>query len=188
MKKLKYNDISGKQYGRLTAINRIKNNRGIMVWRCICICGEETDVSYNRLSTFKVDKCNKCKIGNSQANRNLNKELPSYLLKRIKHCAKTRNLHFDDSLSEQYLYELYLKQNKICAISGIRIDFAKTNHLHQIGNTTASLDRINSDNGYVKDNIQWVHKNINIMKNDLSMQRFLELCKEIAIKKGAKNE
>ena len=33
--------------------------------------------------------------------------------------------------------------------------------------------------GYLKDNIQWVHKDVNILKRSLSMDRLLSLCKKI---------
>jgi hypothetical protein len=45
---------------------------------------------------------------------------------------------------------------------------------------TASLDRINSDEGYIKGNVQWVHKDINIMKNIYSSKYFIEMCKKVA--------
>ena len=42
---------------------------------------------------------------------------------------------------------------------------------------TASLDRIDSNKGYVTDNIQWVHKDINYMKSDLDEQQFIHYCR-----------
>ena len=44
----------------------------------------------------------------------------------------------------------------------------------RIGN--ASLDRIDSSKGYVKDNIQWVHKDVQIMKNKFSEDYFKQIC------------
>jgi hypothetical protein len=45
---------------------------------------------------------------------------------------------------------------------------------------TASLDRIDSSKGYVEGNVQWVHKRINIMKNDLSDSEFIEWCRVVS--------
>lgn len=42
---------------------------------------------------------------------------------------------------------------------------------------TASLDRINSSIGYTIDNVQWVHKKINMMKMDLSQEEFINYCR-----------
>lgn len=44
---------------------------------------------------------------------------------------------------------------------------------------TASPDRIDSSLGYTKDNVQWVHKDVNTIKWDLSHDRFVKLCKTI---------
>jgi len=44
---------------------------------------------------------------------------------------------------------------------------------------TASLDRINSVRGYEPDNVQWVHKTVNFMKQALSDKELLEWCQKI---------
>lgn len=46
-------------------------------------------------------------------------------------------------------------------------------------NRTASLDRIDSSKGYLENNVQWVHKDINWMKQDYSHEEFLQYCKLI---------
>ena len=50
---------------------------------------------------------------------------------------------------------------------------------------TASIDRIDSSAGYVAGNIQFVHKHINKMKNNLDEQCFIEMCKLVAFHKAA---
>ena len=44
---------------------------------------------------------------------------------------------------------------------------------------TASLDRIDSNLGYVKGNVQWVHKHINVMKNIFNQDMFIFLCNQV---------
>jgi hypothetical protein len=77
----------------------------------------------------------------------------------------------------EYCDELLKKQNHECALSGLPIsakgDFNKI---------TASLDRINNDKGYAIGNVQWVHKEINMMRGSLSIDRYIELCKSVADK------
>lgn len=69
-----------------------------------------------------------------------------------------------------------INQNNKCALSGIPLissgDFK---------DITASLDRIDNSIGYEKDNIQWVHKEINMMRGTLTIERFIEICKSVAI-------
>lgn len=44
-------DISGRRFGRLTALNptRRRDDRGSVIWHCVCDCGSEADISYNSL-------------------------------------------------------------------------------------------------------------------------------------------
>jgi hypothetical protein len=100
-------------------------------------------------------------------------EISGFYWSGIKCMAKTFNRDLDISISEAY--DLYVKQNKKCAISGVPIYFSKIAK----GINTASLDRIDSSLGYIKNNIQWVHKDINRMKLNFAQSYFLELCRYI---------
>lgn len=44
---------------------------------------------------------------------------------------------------------------------------------------TASLDRIDSSKGYVVGNVQWVHKDVNTVKWDLTLDNFFRVCKMV---------
>ena len=93
-------------------------------------------------------------------------------------CAKVRNLELD--ITPEYVLELYHKQGGRCAISGVQLTW-KTSHR---GSCTASLDRIDNSKGYLKGNVQWVHKHINYMKRTHSQEYFIELCKLVARNNG----
>lgn len=94
--------------------------------------------------------------------------------------ARRRNLEY--SVTNEYLWNLFLKQGKKCALTGLDITLS-----HKLKNKcpnydliTASLDRIDSSKGYIKDNIQWVHKVINIMKNTLTNEQFIFMCTKVS--------
>jgi hypothetical protein len=98
--------------------------------------------------------------------------------------AKNRNLPVEITIEE--IWNLYIKQNGHCALSGIPIYFHLTGrgskcHNNQDGEGTASLDRIDSNKGYIKGNIQWVNKYINLMKTNFLIDVFKNLCKEVAL-------
>ena len=96
--------------------------------------------------------------------------------------AKRRNIKI--TVTMQDAWEIFLKQNKKCFYTGLKITHTK--YLKRINNKniyslgTASIDRKNSKLGYTKENIQWVHKDVNYMKMNLSEKYFIKLCKLIS--------
>lgn len=87
---------------------------------------------------------------------------------------KARSLSFNITIMQAW--ELFLKQNGKCAMTGIDLSFAKLNKDWSTGKQTASLDRIDSSKGYEIDNIWWVHKRINMMKKEMSVEEFQNWC------------
>ncbi len=69
---------------------------------------------------------------------------------------------------------IFKAQKCKCAISGLPI------RLGAMLYKTASLDRIDSSKGYVISNVQWVHKDINRMKNNFNQEYFVGICKIIS--------
>lgn len=74
-------------------------------------------------------------------------------------------------LSIEDAAEILASQDSKCALSGIPI--AANGDFTDI---TASLDRVDNAEGYSNSNVQWVHKEINMMRGVLSVERFKELC------------
>jgi hypothetical protein len=94
--------------------------------------------------------------------------------KKIESNAKKRGLEFNIDID--YLYNLYLNQNKKCALTGVDINIVSTSVRVKYHLNTASLDRINSDVGYVIGNVRWLHKSINQLKSDLSDDDLIYMC------------
>lgn len=165
-------DISKMKFGKWTCLDYVGNSK----WRCICECGNYSNISGIALRSGNSNQCRKC-----QFKLYIKKEeFRDTFFKRYINSAKVRNLQFN--ITKEYVYELFLKQNRKCALSGIDIKFANTSKEHLTGFTTASLDRIDSSKGYVEGNVQWIHKDINKIKNNISQERFLELCQKINLK------
>lgn len=97
--------------------------------------------------------------------------------KQILSRAKLSKIKFE--LTIEYIWDLYIKQNKKCAISGVNINFEEKNTTIRKHTKTASLDRIDSTKGYLKGNVQWIHKDINYMKTDLTQEEFFKWCEII---------
>jgi hypothetical protein len=101
--------------------------------------------------------------------------------RRIQQGAIKRNLEL--SITIEDVWNKYLQQHGKCAISGVDITLRgqeigiSSKHVHE--KTTASLDRIDSSLGYTIDNIQWIHKDLNQMKSDRSMETLIYWIKTI---------
>lgn len=159
-------------YDKLKVINfTYVNGRKEAV--CECICGKIVNRRPELLA--RVNMTNNCGCEPRGSWKGVG-SLSQTFFGRIKRSAKIRNFDFDISI--KYAWELYEKQNGKCALTGLDIPFGE--------NTTdkndASLDRIDSSLGYTKDNIQWVHKDINIMKMDMNQEEFIKMCKLVCEK------
>jgi hypothetical protein len=108
------------------------------------------------------------------------KDISGHYFACIKNGAKKRNITI--CITIEFLQELLEKQQYKCVVSGLPISMSRScKKKHSTySEQTASLDRIDSSKGYLSNNVQWVHKDINRMKQNFSEARFLELCKLVA--------
>jgi aspartate/methionine/tyrosine aminotransferase len=89
--------------------------------------------------------------------------------------AKERNFCFEITIEEAW--QQFVKQGGRCSLTNWPICFAPPSNPT---GATASLDRINSLGNYTLDNIQWLHKDVNYMKNDYEQSRLIEVAHAIA--------
>ena len=94
-----------------------------------------------------------------------------------RHEARKRRKPFNVTIED--LATIFEKQNGRCALSGVPIKISRSTEING-DRTTASLDRIDSFRGYEVDNCQFIHKIVNVMKNSLSDEEFIEWCRLIA--------
>lgn len=99
-------------------------------------------------------------------------EIPRYFWSSLISNAQRRNIEID--IDCEYIWRLFLKQNKKCALTGWDI---KINQ--KCSRNTASLDRIDSSKGYIEGNVQWLHKIVNKNKMDSKEIDFYKLCKDL---------
>lgn len=97
--------------------------------------------------------------------------LPGRKYSAIKYGAARRGIPFD--LTRDYLDLLWIIQEGRCYYTGEELDITSRS------GATASLDRKDSNYGYVKHNVVWVHNDVNFAKHTLSETRFLEIIEKI---------
>jgi len=140
-----------------------------------CFCGNIFTCSIMNLKNH-TGSCGCLKYQYDSGNKNYMwkgcGELSAHIFHSIKSNANKRGLEFDVTIND--VWEQYILQNSTCTLSGLKLEF-NTNHLDRI-TKTASLDRIDPTRGYTKGNVHWIHKTINKMKMDLSIERFVYLC------------
>lgn len=155
--------------------------KGHWAVKCKCKCGTE---KYVRITALVSGKSKGCVCRTKDINKlkvNAYGDLSDTFWGRIIKSAKIRNIEFN--ITKEFAWKLFLKQNKKCALSNLDLIMEKSmNRKKGCANITASLDRIDSSKGYIENNIQWVHKDVNKMKQELNEDYFKELCKKITKK------
>lgn len=177
--------------GNWTILSRAENGpNGQGRFNCRCKCGVEKIVGSRQLRVVVGTGCRSCSIrvpvyfvrkkGNSSARwRGCGEVSLAYFnsLKRGASGEKSKSHRvLDFSVTIEELWDLFLQQDRRCALSGVGL-------VMFIGGTnrgTASVDRIDSAKGYVQGNLQWIHKDLNMMKWTYQENHFIDLCKAVA--------
>ena len=86
---------------------------------------------------------------------------------------KLNKAALDVQVDYEYMLNLYNEQDGKCALSGIPMTY-EFNNLR-----TMSIDRIDSDKGYIPDNVQLVTQFINMAKKNRTNEEVLDILNEI---------
>lgn len=154
----------------------------------ICLCGE---IDESKFYISNKNKCKKCilKKENLKYKNKSDEEKNYYKLKQknwasknlikirvlaAKHRALRKKIDFD--IDTIFIEELLIKQNYKCKYSGVILDINSIGcKNYNININTLSIDRINSNIGYIKSNIVLTSAIVNNMKNDLSDEDFIKI-------------
>lgn len=123
-------------------------------------------------STGFLSLCKKCVKDNFKRKIDTFEGRLRNLQTSSKTTAKSRGWEYD--LDYAQLVELFRGQGGRCALTGDELIPERFN------SNTFSIDRIDSSKGYVMNNIQFVTKDVNIAKNKMNMNDFVNLCRKVA--------
>jgi hypothetical protein len=174
----------GEKFGRWTVINPLVRTDFRYMAEVLCECGTKELIRPSNLRNGRTKGCKHCmNKGNyptfrkSSANPdpNLNGLSPHWISAINQN--KERGIHrtIGVSINSFDLLHQLEKQDFKCAYTGENLNVL--NVLKSKSN--ASVDRIDSLLDYTKDNIQWVTKDVNRMKNIFSDKNFLDTCFKI---------
>ncbi len=195
-----FQDLRRKRFGSLIVVEPIgykpnpNSQGGDRIWKCLCDCGEMASVRHSSLlKTGRKERksvlgCEGCvqrfwdqkqredeaqRYGVDPAWEGYEEITRNYWI-YIMRSAERRNMKF--CLTPQQAWKQFSIQEKKCALTGWTL-ILPVGVTSLDRNRTASLDRIDSSQGYVEGNVQWLHKDINIAKLDLPQEEFINLCK-----------
>ena len=178
-------DLSGQKFGKLTVLEFGYAKKGYNYWKCECECGRHTYTTTGGLNSGNSKSCgcaNRLKKGVSGFNS---------LLYRYKRAAKLRNLKF--LLTKNQFKKLTSSNCFYCNIYPTNIIYASGSNNPkkslENGNTMAGvenskyiyngIDRIDSNIGYIKQNVVSCCGVCNHMKLNSSKEEFLNKVKQI---------
>ena len=179
-------DLKDKKFNMLTAIKPLYLYEREWVWECHCECGNTTKVRISKLKNGLTKSCGcfkKRNLNHKDGKESINwkgyEGLSLTFYSSMKASAELRGTVF--TLSPKYLWELFSEQNERCAYTGkvIKLPIHSRNFNSADNEERASLDRIDSERGYVKGNVQWVCKRVNYMKHTMKEDYFLSWVKSI---------
>lgn len=180
---VKQEDITDQKFGMLTAVSWSKNQMHITksgkkiwnnFWEFRCDCGVSKVLRKGRVKPYcrtSIKSCGCCRslTGSESSNWKGCGEITGTFWSIVERNARIRDLVLGITIEQAW--EKFQSQNGICALSGVKISFKER---------TASLDRIDSDEGYTISNVQWTHKVVNCMKWDMPESEFFDWCEIIA--------
>jgi len=162
-------NYSGAKYGLLTANKFVGRRKGHTFWEFECECGLKVERAVQSLKHANNPTCG---VGKHSPYWRGYEDISSEYFTTIKHSAKEKNLEL--SVDMKYLWSLFVAQNKKCKFTNEVLSFGTQ---YSKKDRTASLDRIDSTKGYVKGNLQWVHKDVNKLKKNFSDKQFIKICR-----------
>lgn len=170
-------DLVGTRHGEWQVVDVAGKRGGKRYWLCRCSCGKERGVMERHLLAGRSKSCGhtRYELISKRFWKGVG-SLSAQWWRQLLRGAKTRGIEVTITLHDAW--EQYQKQEGKCGLTGLLLvpPLGRRRLAREGKIPTASLDRIDSSRPYEVGNIQWVHKEINLMKNVLNNERFVHLC------------
>lgn len=180
-------NMPGKRFGKLSVksgFSEIRNINGKPQRRyyckCKCDCGKEKIIRFDALQNKRTTSCGCIHRGTKIDEYSPFRKRLSYCIRKSK--IKRKKQLSDCNLTLQDLKNQWEKQKGICPYTGIQMSLeecSSTRNRNDMTPNQASLDRIDSNVGYIKGNVEFVCVAINYAKNGFSKSQIIEFIKNI---------
>lgn len=184
---MKFVDLTGQRFGRLTVIKRVENNGKKVMWLCRCDCGNETTVFSGYLRNGDTKSCgclSKDKLRERRFKHGESRKTRLYnIWLHIKHRTSGK-------ANEKRTKKWYTDKNiKMCEEWSDFRNFRDWSNANGYDDSL-TIDRIDGNKGYSPENCRWVDwktqtrnksSNINITRNG-ETKCLKDWCTELGLK------
>jgi hypothetical protein len=164
----------------------IKNRTYARLTTSCQVCGQPVDTESRHPDRYCSKKCRTdASVARAMANRRASVEgTVRQLTTSARSRAKKKGLPCDIDIP--YMLDLLSKQKGLCAKTGrvLEASIQDNRGLRGTSPNVVSIDRIDSNAGYVKGNVQLVSYMYNTAKNKFGEKDLLELCIDVLTKAG----
>lgn len=169
----KLNETARQKYQQKKA-NFIKKGISLQGHKLCSGCKKELPITAFSKSYSSVDgmtyTCQKCIRARNNTKHNL--------LKKMLRGAKERSLQNNLNFNLDFDFLVQISNIKNCPVFGIPLEWEinpDKKDVHKNKNNRPSLDRINSQHGYTKDNVKIISWRANKLKNESTIKELLEI-------------
>lgn len=184
---MKFVDLTGQRFGRLTVIKRVENNGKKVMWLCRCDCGNETTVFSGYLRNGDTKSCGCLSKDKLRERRFKHGESRKTRLYRIWIGIRKRT---SGKANEKRTKKWYTDKNiKMCEEWSDFRNFRDWSNANGYDDSL-TIDRIDGNKGYSPENCRWVDwktqtrnksNNINITRNG-ETKCLKDWCTELGLK------
>jgi len=178
----KFKDLTGMKFGKLTALYTLPKVVGEhRNWVCQCECGKQTTMFGYNLTNGHSHSCGCARLETSRNNIKIAhaKAVKTgsafrHVLARYKYSAKRRGIPWE--LTERQFRVL---TSLPCHYTG---ELPSNRSVAQSGEVYiySGVDRVDNEKGYTLENCVPCCGAINVMKNSMTKEEFIELCSKVA--------
>ena len=149
---MKLNDLTGKVFGRLSVVSRAENLGKHVLWNCVCECGNRVSSSSTHLSTGHTKSCG-CLAAELLEKRN--RTAGTHRMWKTVEWNAWHSMKQRCSLVTHKKYALYGGRGIVVCQEWAASFQAFFDHVGTKPVGKYSLDRIDTNKGYVPGNVRW---------------------------------
>lgn len=171
------NDLSGKKINKLMVLTPILREKGVRTkYNCKCECGTEVVVEGSKITNGHTKSCGciREEVDYGHNKKPLGESNKKALIYNYKNNAKYKGLEFD--LTDEQIIDMFQSN---CYYCGSEPRFVFKRKRSNGGYTYTGIDRLDSDKGYVIDNVVPCCSQCNFIKNKYHHDEFVQWIKKV---------